>query len=273
MSTQPPPPPFISPQMPRHVPQLPDDRVNDTEDRVVWRMVFQLLGVLVVVAVVLWFLLGLLVGWAVRLVPPSWERDLFSPLVSAQLSDMGRGSATDQARLQAVFAQLDPSLLPEGYQIDLHVVAEPEPNAFAMPGGTLVFTSALMNMLESDRGLAFVLAHEIGHLDGRDSIEALGRRVVIGIVAATLFGDTTFEWVVGLGQDLGELGHSRSEEMAADAYAIAMLRASYGDLQGADEFFLDIRQLSILEPPAWLSTHPAVEDRLERLQAEMARDG
>lgn len=44
------------------------------------------------------------------------------------------------------------------------IADSPLPNAYARPDGTIVLTSTLLNILESRDELAFIIAHESGHL-------------------------------------------------------------------------------------------------------------
>lgn len=46
---------------------------------------------------------------------------------------------------------------------DFHVLPDPQVNAFAMPGGHIMIAEGLLDILETEDEIAFVLAHEIGH--------------------------------------------------------------------------------------------------------------
>lgn len=52
--------------------------------------------------------------------------------------------------------------------IEFYIVDNPEPNAFALPGGRIVIHSGLFKIVGDDENkLAAVLAHELGHVIGR----------------------------------------------------------------------------------------------------------
>jgi len=50
------------------------------------------------------------------------------------------------------------------YDFSVKVVDNPNANAFALPGGSVLVTSSLIELCESPEELAAVLAHEIAHI-------------------------------------------------------------------------------------------------------------
>src|ERR1700756_4593207 len=53
--------------------------------------------------------------------------------------------------------------LPPSFQPDVHVLAAPEFTALCTPDGTVIITVGLLEQLENEDELAFVLGHEISH--------------------------------------------------------------------------------------------------------------
>ena len=98
------------------------------------------------------------------------------------------------------------------------------PNAFALPGGVIVVTDQLVQLLDDDE-VAAVLAHELGHLRHRHGAQRILQASITGLLTAAIFGDisggtlaatvpTTFLFS----------GYSRDLERDADAYAFDLLR-------------------------------------------------
>ena len=61
-------------------------------------------------------------------------------------------------------------------KLDFHFYLDPNPdltNAFALPGGHVVVGLGLINQMKSEDELAFVLAHEIEHIDHYHAVERL----------------------------------------------------------------------------------------------------
>ena len=55
---------------------------------------------------------------------------------------------------------------------EFHVVDDPTPNAFALPGGFIYVTRGMVTLMTSEAQLASVLGHEIGHVTARHSVYA-----------------------------------------------------------------------------------------------------
>lgn len=145
----------------------------------------------------------------------------------------------------------------------------PAINAMALPGGHVLVTRGLMELpdLEDDE-LAGILAHEIGHIELGHSREALIRtnraralELVLSI-AGRRPGMT-----LGAVKSLAELGISRESELEADAFAVELLAHTPYRAEGLVSFLARAQRGGHL--PGWLtflSTHPAVEERIGRLR-------
>jgi Zn-dependent protease with chaperone function len=150
------------------------------------------------------------------------------------------------------------------------------PNALVAPGGVVIVMSSLFDSVQSENGMAFVLAHELSHMANRDHLRAFGRRLVLIAAATVLTGDGTgTASVLAPAQQLGESGYSRGREAAADAKALSILQCRYGHAGGATEFF-DTLQREEGEMPAlmhYLASHPSMGARIAALRAAMRQAG
>jgi tetratricopeptide (TPR) repeat protein len=179
-------------------------------------------------------LIALAAGWAlVRSVPLA--ADKIASTVSAQAEeklgasilqvlDSGgcRSSSLDAARQDALRKRL--VQLGDGYRLELRACPGLDPNAFALPGGTIVLTDELIKAAQSGDQLAAVLAHEMGHLRERHGVRAaLERSGPMGLVTA-FAGDTT-RLADALRQVLLENGYPPGFEERADAFALQRLRS------------------------------------------------
>ena len=107
-------------------------------------------------------------------------------------------------------------------------------NAFALPGGDLILTTGILNAVTSENELAFILGHELGHVEHRDHLRALGRGLVLMTLSALLL-DTESGPGTALGSmtRLTELSFSRRQETLADEAGQDALFALYGHVNGA----------------------------------------
>jgi Zn-dependent protease with chaperone function len=100
------------------------------------------------------------------------------------------------------------------------------PNAFALPGGTLVMTDQLVELVGADeKVITAVLAHEIGHVRHRHGLRLLVQTTVLSGLAGIVLGD--FSTVLaGVPVLLGQASYSREAEREADAEAVRVLKAA-----------------------------------------------
>lgn len=100
------------------------------------------------------------------------------------------------------------------------------PNAFALPGGTLVMTDELVELVKGDEQvLTAVLAHEIGHVRHRHGLRMLLQTMAIGALSSVVLGD--FSTVLaGVPMLLGQASYSREAEREADLEAVRILKAA-----------------------------------------------
>ena len=108
--------------------------------------------------------------------------------MSAQL-DLIEVAAIDQA-METMRQRLWPSFGQQPWQIQIFLADEGMINAFALPGGTLVFHSGLIfaaKTAEKSRGLA----HEIARVTHRHSLHGIADSVGIVLAAQLLLGDVS----------------------------------------------------------------------------------
>lgn len=133
-----------------------------------------------------------------------------------------------QTRLRAALAQAA-SALPAGSLPPWQLVFRKSrigPNAFALPGGTLVMTDELVELVGGDdKVLTAVLAHELGHVQQRHGLRMLVQATALSALAGAVLGD--FSTVLaGVPVLLGQASYSREAEREADAEAVRILRAA-----------------------------------------------
>jgi Zn-dependent protease with chaperone function len=185
-------------------------------------------------------------------------------------------SQDDQTMARAVFDALLAALPEEdraAHDFSLHFRAAPGmgPNAFALPGGTVVMTDDLVKAFDNANVQAGVLGHEIGHVVERHGLRqvyrALGAYVLISMIAGDV-GDVTGDLLLE-GSALLALRYSRAHEAAADAFGVRLTRAAGFDPAGLAEFFLHLRR-EMGDGASWLSTHPGNTERIEAIDRLIA---
>ncbi|MEK7341211.1 MAG: M48 family metallopeptidase [Candidatus Binatota bacterium] len=208
-------------------------------------------------------------------VPVSWEERLGEAVVNHLALPEKR--CTDPARTRRIDEIVKSLLgpLPKlPYTFRIIVVDDPTLNAFAAPGGYIVLFRGLLEKSQSPEELAGVLAHELQHILQRHATQTLLRHASTGLLLSAIMGDISGTSAYGLeaARTLGTLRYSRSNEEEADAGGLRMLFQAGIDPAGMISFFETMKMESGGEPEllSYLSTHPSIEERVERLRPLVA---
>jgi len=156
------------------------------------------------------------------------------------------------------------------------VFAGDEINAFALPGGKIGIYEGMFTIADTPDKLAAVIAHEIahvqqGHAQQRVNTE-LGTQLGVQAAgaaagAAGLGSPEMVATVLGAGARYGlTLPYSRNQELESDRLGLnLMARAGY-DPRAAVELWQDMAAAGGDGPPAFMSTHPVPETRIEAIR-------
>jgi Zn-dependent protease with chaperone function len=189
-------------------------------------------------------------------------------------------SQLSQERRQAFVSRLRAMKWPEGaakpnriyFRSGPHI----GPNAFALPGGTVVLLDELVKLSDNDEQVIAVLAHEMGHVTERHALRQMLQASVVGLAMAWYVGDVS-TILAAAPTALLETRYSRNFERRADDFSartlalngistdrlgemLAKLEAAYAGkksdkAEGEQSGWLD-----------YLSTHPATGERIRRLK-------
>ena len=151
-------------------------------------------------------------------------------------------------------------------------------NAFALPGGFVYCTDALLEKLRSDTdAIMFVAGHELGHIELGHTADAYRLGQGKDPVTAVLGG------VASVARVFAELHFSPSQELEADAYAVRLLRSLKRDpragLRALDALGLppdgdtkrDPGRVVLEGVSDYFATHPGSWERRAALEKEAAR--
>ena len=145
------------------------------------------------------------------------------------------------------------------------------PNAFALPGGTVVLTDELVELAENDEEIVAVLAHELGHVAGRHVLRRVAERSSMLVLWTAFTGDVSVAALSLLGPDqLLAQRYSRAAEREADRFALDyLLNADISPTRLADILQRLEQAHGAGTVPNWLASHPGTEERV-RSAAEAA---
>ena len=137
------------------------------------------------------------------------------------------------------------------------------PNAFALPGGTVVLLDELVAAARHDDEIAAVLAHEIGHLVEQHTMRHVLQTSGAGVIVAAVIGDvlSLSSYAAAVPAFLLDAGYSRAFEREADDFGLGLLDRAGIDRGHFVRFLTRMEQEHPSGVPGFLSTHPRAEER------------
>lgn len=177
---------------------------------------------------------------------------------------------------ERIVARSDASDTP--YEFDFHLLADEQTlNAFALPGGQIFVTAAMMNALETEGELAGVLAHEIGHVVARHGAEHMAKqKLTQGLTGAAVIaaydpenprGSQASAAVAAMIGQLVNMRYGRGDEIESDVLGVRFAADAGYDPRSMIRVMEVLRDASGGNRPAeFFSTHPNPDNRIERIQ-------
>ncbi|MGA2401735.1 MAG: M48 family metalloprotease [Syntrophobacteraceae bacterium] len=165
------------------------------------------------------------------------------------------------------------------YQFQFFVVDQSVPNAFAVPGGNIFIYRGLIEMMSSEGELASILSHELAHIQARhlqrsiDEAKILSIGMLAGLLAGIFLGAPGLAAGGMAASETAALQYSRAHEMEADQFGFRFLCAAGYDSADMPSIMHKLQQCTWLansRVPSYLSTHPALEERVQYL-SEMVK--
>ncbi len=164
------------------------------------------------------------------------------------------------------------------YPFEFHLLRDPQTvNAFALPGGQVFITAALLSKLNSEAQLAGVLGHEVGHVIGRHGAEHLAKQQLgsalvnaVGIAASDRPENSRQAAILAQAvNQMVNLKYGRDDELESDLLGFQfMTEAGYNPV-GIVELMKILNSASSGAggQPEFMSTHPNPANRIEQLIA------
>lgn len=199
-----------------------------------------------------------------------------APRMAAQFGGASSSAAAERVRQIGARVVSRSSAANTPYQYAFHLLADRKTvNAFALPGGQIFITEALLSLLKTEDEVAAVLGHEVGHVLARHSAEHLAKQQLTQqLVGAVIIGSGSYE-TAQLAQIAGSLinmKHGRNDELESDALGIRLVREA-----GYDPSAM-IRVMQVLEKasggsnqPEFASTHPSPANRIARIREHLEK--
>ncbi|MBW3660404.1 MAG: M48 family metalloprotease [Gemmatimonadetes bacterium] len=172
---------------------------------------------------------------------------------------------------QRLVAQSELAQAPWGF----HIVADPQLNAFNIPGGHVYVHTGLICAADNVAEFAGVMAHEISHGVARHGTEQLSKAYGANIVAGLLLGGSPpiYQQVLAQVVATGTFAKfSRDAEREADHLGVIYMYNAGYDPHGMVTMFQELIERRQRQPgsvESFFASHPLTEERIANVRAQI----
>ena len=196
------------------------------------------------------------------------------------------GLVLADAPANAYLRRIGQSLIPRGLVLEnvswrFRALRDPQPNAFALPNGSIYVTTGLMTLLDNESQLAAIIAHEVTHVMGRHTylhnrssrkkfltmnvMSAVGAYAPFGVVGAVVMAVTTVAPFIMVATIYG---YSRELEREADIKGIdMMITAEYPPEEMVNVMKLLDKDIEGENVRLFYNDHPSLDERMKYLSS------
>src|SRR5215467_4482994 len=186
----------------------------------------------------------------------------------------------------AFLHRIGKSLIPQGLTLErvnwkFRALRDPQPNAFALPNGSIYVTTGLMALIDNESQLAAVIAHELTHVMRRHTylqnrslrkkfltinvMAAIGSMAPLSVVGAVIMAVTTVAPFIMVATIYG---YSRDLEREADLKGIdMMISAEYAPEEMVNVMKLLDKDIEGENIRLFYNDHPALDERIKYLSS------
>lgn len=211
------------------------------------------------------FLVPFIAEKSVILIPQSFDKHI------AKLALTNFGFETDSAKSVLLNEFADNLELNNQVDLNFKVVESGIVNAYALPDGTIIVFTGLLDKMNNYEQLTGLIAHEVSHVNNRHAMKMLCRNLSGYIFVSALFSDINgiMAVIAENAHNLNTLTYSRKFENEADEEGTMILIQNGINPRGVISLFKmlqkdekDYRNFI----PEYISTHPYTKNRIENIE-------
>lgn len=192
------------------------------------------------------------------------------PVLVKKINDIGQRLLAAKER---IISQRKMQDVEYDYKFQFHVLGDRETiNAFALPGGQVFITMALLEKLPNEDAVAGVLGHEIGHVLAQHSLQQMAKSgltsgLINAVVVATSDGTHNNAQIAQMVNQVIQTRFGREAESQSDRIGIQlMMEAGYKPQELLSVMKVLAASMNGPRPPEMLSTHPFPETRAKQIE-------
>ena len=240
----------------RYTPKLPKEGINTPKENFLFSL-FKLILSLVVSIIVFYIIITIAINITISYLPNSYEKKL----VYFIRNHMNFKKYEQNRYLQNIVNKMQKcSQIP--YKVKIYTEETGKINAFALPSGEILITSALLKKMKNENELAFVVGHELGHLKHRDNFKDFTKALIFSSIS--LFLGDEYRQILYSTLDITKSRYSQSQELNADRFGVDEVACAYGGVNGVNLFFESMKKKD-----SWvhiLSDHPDFAKRIQEIK-------
>ena len=186
----------------------------------------------------------------------------------------------------AYLRRIGQSLVPRDLKLErvtwkFRALRDPQPNAFALPNGSIYVTTGLITLIDNESQLAAIIAHELTHVMRRHTylsnrsnrkkfltmnvMQAVGAYAPLSVVGAVIMAVTTVAPFIMMAT---MYGYSRDLEREADLKGIdMMISAEYPPEEMVNVMKLLDKDIEGENVRLFYNDHPALDERIKYLSS------
>ena len=154
---------------------------------------------------------------------------------------------------------------------NFEVIKGSEPNAFALPGGFIFVTRSLLELCDWNQDeIAFILAHEMGHVIRGHAIDRIITNSAIAVGAKnTPIRGLLNSWLGKVGVKFLESAYSQDMELEADKLGTRLVTAAGYDPHAPVQLLSRLKELKQPDKQSsfgnYFSSHPTFDIRIHNI--------
>jgi predicted Zn-dependent protease len=191
------------------------------------------------------------------------ENDIGTALAAELESEMKTGT-TKKWDVKKIFNKVVKTVSRKNIKYSYKIVADDEVNAFAIAGGRVYINTGLLNFVKSEEELAFVIAHELAHIDKKHCINKIKLTYIAGRVNVTL------AMLVDAMKSVYDIPFNKYDEFEADDFGVKMMQKAGYNKKGGIDFFkrLAVHFDESERDPIndFVASHPLSLERAKRIE-------
>ncbi|MBW8016556.1 MAG: M48 family metalloprotease [Planctomycetes bacterium] len=181
-------------------------------------------------------------------------------------------SSGDAVFIQKIGNKLSKRVANKLRMFNFEIITDGPPNAFALAGGFIFVTRSLLELCDRDEDeMAFIIAHEMGHIIRGHSMDRLVSSTAFSVLSKRLPGVGAIgAWLKGTGLKLLESAYSQQNEFTADELGTKLAIAGGYDENACERLLYRLARTSTGPDDEslakYFATHPPFNERIANVR-------